>query len=201
MSDADIEDKSFGWSTEVDVMLACWCDNAKAFEWMHTEAFSICDSRSKKFIIAINSLIAISGLTNVIAGGAIINGFQLSWVFGGISIAVSTLNILQDKLGYQAAAQLHRKLASDWSSIKAKIEEVTTIPYGARKDCKTFLRYIKTDINKAASDGNSLIPENIRDTCYKKFKDITDFDMPDICGKLTHTKIYVQESSRPLIQA
>ena len=31
----------------------------------------------------------------VITGGFSLNGFQLSWLFGGISIIVSTLNMLQ----------------------------------------------------------------------------------------------------------
>ena len=193
MTDQDEDTGSFGWSIEVDTLLAGWCDNAKAFEWMHTEAFSFCDNRSKQFMITINCMTAISGLANVVAGGLTINGFQLSWAFGGLSIAVSTLNILQDKLGYQTSGQLHRKLASDWSAIKAKIEEVITIPYGGRKDCKTFLRYIKTDINKATSDGNSLIPEFIRVSCYNKFKDIPDFDMPDVCGRVIHTKVFESE--------
>ena len=188
----------FGWSSEVDNLLAAWCDNAKAFEWMHTEAYSYFDARSKQFMIAINCLTAVSGLSNVIAGGAIIGSFQLSWVFGGISIAVSTLNILQDKLGYQTSSQIHRKLASDWNSVKAKIEEVISIPYSGRKDCKTFMRYIKTDINKASMDGNSLIPERIRDECYTKFKDVPNFDMPDICGEISHTKVLQQRLLSPV---
>ena len=188
----------FGWSSEVDNLLAAWCDNAKAFEWMHTEAYSYFDTRSKQFMIAINCLTAVSGLSNVIAGGAIVGSFQLSWVFGGISIAVSTLNILQDKLGYQTSSQIHRKLASDWNSVKAKIEEVISIPYSGRKDCKTFMRYIKTDINKASMDGNSLIPERIRDECYTKFKDVPNFDMPDICGEISHTKVLQQRLLSPV---
>jgi len=174
-------------------MLATWCDNAKAFEWMHTQAFSLFDKRSRSFMITVNCLTAISGLSNVIAGGYNVNGFQLAWIFGGLSIAVSTLNILQDKLGYMASSNIHLKLASDWSSIKAKIEEVISIPYSGRRDCKTFLKYIRDDIGKATSHGNTIIPDHIRKECYEKFKDIQDFDLPDICGKVEHTKIYVSE--------
>jgi hypothetical protein len=178
------------WSADIDSMLASWCDKAKCFEWMHTEAYSLFDARSKKFMITINCLTAISGVSNVIAGGFTQGGFQLAWVFGGISIAASTLNILQDKLGYQSSAQLHKKLAGDWCAIKAKIEEAITIPYAARKDCKTFMRFIRDDIGKAARDGNSMIPEHIRDACFNKFKDIPGFDLPDICGQMEHTKVY-----------
>lgn len=189
------------WSPDIDILLASWCDKAKCFEWMHTEAFSICDKKSKAFMITINCLTAISGLSNVIAGGFSVNGFQLAWVFGGISIAASTLNMLQDKLGYQSSSNLHMKLASDWSSIKGKIEEIVTIPYSGRKDCKTFLRYIRDDVGKATASGNALIPEHIRIACYEKFKDIASFDIPDICGKLEHTKVFVERSnvSEPLL--
>lgn len=181
-------------------MLATWCDKAKCFEWMHTEAFALFDTRSKQFMITVNCLTAVSGLSNVIAGGFTVNGFQLAWIFGGISIAASTLNMLQDKLGYQSSSHLHMKLAGDWSNIKSRIEEVVSIPYGGRKDCKTFLRYIRDDIGKASSSGNSLIPEHIRIACYEKFKDIPSFEVPDVCGRPEHTKIYVKDAARePLL--
>jgi len=199
MSQEETDTSTLGWSSEIDDLLATWCDKAKCFEWMHTEAFSLFDKKSKDFMISINCLTAISGVSNVIAGGFAINGFQLAWVFGGISIAASTLNILQDKLGYQSSSQLHKKLAGDWCTIKSKIEEVITIPYGARKDCKTFMRYIRDDIGKAAHDGNALIPEYIRDACYQKFKDLSGFHIPDICGQMEHTKPYAGAKA-PLLE-
>jgi hypothetical protein len=161
---------------------------------MHTEAFSYFDKRSKTFMISINCLTAISGLSNVIAGGYSVSGFQLSWIFGGLSIAVSTLNMLQDKLGYASSSHLHMKLAGDWSAIKARIEEIVSIPYSGRKDCKTLLGVLRTEISRASSDGNSLIPEHIRDECYTRFKDIADFELPDICGKVEHTKVYIGDT-------
>ena len=188
-------EEPFDWSPHIDELLASWCDKAKCFEWMHTEAYSLFDKRSKGFMITVNCLTAVAGLSNVIAGAYTINGFQLAWVFGGISIAASTLNMLQDKLGYQASSSLHLKMASDWCSIKAKIEEVINIPYSGRKDCKTFLRYVKDDISKTATGGNSMIPEHIRIACYTKFSSIPSFHIPDICGQMEHTHIYVKEGS------
>jgi len=192
---------SLQWTHEIDMLLAEWCDKAKCFEWMHTQAYSFFDKRSKQFMITINCLTAISGLSNVIAGAYTVNGFQLAWIFGGISITVSTLNILQDKLGYQASSHIHMKLASDWGRIKARIEEVITIPYNGRKDCKSFMRYLREDIGKASADGNSLIPQYIRQACYEKFKDIEHFEITDICGKVEHTKIYVaaESTKEPLL--
>ena len=193
----DIESKEeessshLAWSPEIDKLLASWCDNAKCFEWMHAEAFSVFDRQSKQFIITINSLTAISGVSNMIAGGYTYGGFQIAWVFGGISILAATLNILQDKLGYQVSSQIHKKLSSDWANIRTKIEEMITIPYSGRRDCKTFLRYIKMDLHQATNDGSVLIPKYIRIACYEKFKSIEAFDIPDICGQLEHTRVYV----------
>jgi hypothetical protein len=42
------------WDANIDMLLAGWCDNAKCFEWMHSEAHSIYDKRSKQFMISIN---------------------------------------------------------------------------------------------------------------------------------------------------
>ena len=90
----ETELNSLSWSPNIDTMLASWCDHAKCYEWMHTESFSLYDARSKNFMIAINTLTAISGVSNIIAGGYAVNGFQIAWIFGGISIAASTLNML-----------------------------------------------------------------------------------------------------------
>jgi hypothetical protein len=180
------------WSPEIDRLLAKWCDHAKCYEWMHAEAFSLYDARARTFMIGINCLTAVSGVSNVIAGGYSFDGFQISWVFGGISIFVSTLNILQDKLGYTAAALKHKGLAADWGAIRTEIEETITIPYGGRKECKTFLKFIKADINEAQKEG-SILPEQIRRACLEKFEAIRGFDIPDICGQVEHTSFYREE--------
>ncbi len=189
------------WSPAIDDMLASWCDNAKCFEWMHTEAFALFDRRARTFMITINSLTALSGISNMIAGGFSVGAFQIAWIFGGISIVASTLNILQDKLGYQASGQLHKKMASEWAIIRSKIEEIITIPYAGRRDCKTFLRYIKTDMNQATIEGNSLIPRDIRVACYDKFKSVEKFNIPDICGQVEHTRVFIGEEgpAEPLL--
>ena len=73
------------------------------------------------------------------------------------------------------------------------MQEQLIIPYSGRKDCGTFLKYIKQDINDA-SDTNTLIPEDIRNQCAEKFGKIKDFDIPDICGQVEHTAIYIPDS-------
>lgn len=194
--DTEVETGGLNWNSDIDSMLASWCDHAKCYEWMHTEAFSLYEARSRKFMISINALTAVSGISNVIAGGYVVNGFQVAWIFGGISILASTLNMLQDKLGYQTASVLHKRLASDWASIRTQIEEVITIPYSGRKDCKAFLKFIKTDINSASTEG-SMIPKAIRDRCYEKFNAIDNFDLPDICGQVEHTRVII---TQPLLR-
>jgi hypothetical protein len=184
------EPQPLSWTKEIDILLASWCDNAKCFEWMHGETSIDYQKRSKIFMIVINILTAVCGLSNIIAGNIIINGFQLIWVFGSVSILTSSLNILQDKLSYSSLSESHRKFASQWSIIISKIEEIVALPPSSRRDCKTFLRYIKADINQASIDGNSLIQQEIKLKCYENFKDIENFDIPEICGNMHHTKTF-----------
>jgi hypothetical protein len=183
------------WDSTIDTLLADWCDEAKCFEWMHNESYSECDAAVKYYIILINGLTAFSGLSNVIVGGTSVNGFQLSWIFGGLSILVSTLNILQDKLGYAQNGSIHKRLTTSWAILISKIEEVILLPYSARQDCKTFLKYIKADMNQAKLDGSTLISKKIREACYKKFQSISGFNIPDICGQMEHTIRFDPKSS------
>jgi hypothetical protein len=91
---------------------------------------------------------------------------------------------------------IHKRLAAEWASIRTHLEEIITIPYSGRKDCKTFLKLIKTAINTTAIEG-SMIPKHIRDACYEKFNNIDQFDIPDICGQMEHTRVKI--SGQPLL--
>ena len=193
MSDqADIEGVGSNvlWGTHIDTLLAKWCDTAKCYEWMHSESFSICEKNAHIFLITINSITAVSGIANTIVGGITVNGIQCAWIFGGISILVSTLNMLQDKLGYSQNAAIHKKLIAQWAAIRMKIEEVLSVPYSARKDCKSVLHFLRADIRDSEREGSGLIRKEIRDSCYTKFKDVDGFEIPDICGQVEHTQIY-----------
>lgn len=182
------------WNAGVEIMLAGWCDEAKCFEWMHTEAFTYFDKRARGLAVTTNILIAVSGVSNIMAGGVAINGFQLSWIFGSLSVLISIANMLQEKLAYLAKSIQHNHYGTVWGVIRRKIEEQLSIPPEARKECGSFMKYLRADINQVSIDGNSMIPEFIRVSCYEKFGPIRDFDVPDICGKMEHTKVYIRQS-------
>jgi len=191
-----VDKKGLAWIPSIDILLAKWCDQAKAYEWMHTESFSFYDKKARTIMIASNVLTAISGLTNVIAGGYTVNGVQLAWIFGSLSILVSITNMLQEKLAYAAKSTEHSNSMKQWGLIRRKIEEILSIPPDARKDCGTFMKYLRQDIN-SASLGSIHIPQNIRSLCYEKFHEIQDFELPDICGQVEHTMVYID--SKPLL--
>jgi len=193
------KDKKVKWTKSIELMLARWCDQAKCFEWMHTEAFSMYDKKSRIMIIASNILTAVCGLSNVIAGGSYVDGIPLAYVFGSLSITVSITNMLQEKLAYGVSAIEHRQFATMWGVIRRKIEEEVSVPPESRKECGTFLKFLRQDINKVSMDGSAKIPEYIRDLCYEKFSNIPDFELPDICGQMTHTKVYVKEEEAELL--
>jgi hypothetical protein len=188
--DIDLESNNLTWNYKIDNLLAKWCDESKCYSWMHSESYLLDVKKARNFLISINLLTALTGVSNIITGSYNINGFQVSWIFGGVSIIVSSLNVLQDKLGYQQRADLHKRLANQWSMITYKIEEIIILPYSSRQDCKTFLKFIKKDINQASLEGSGSISHNIINKCYEKFKNIFNFNIPDICGQIEHTKIY-----------
>jgi hypothetical protein len=148
-------------------------------------------------MIISNILTAFSGLSNVITGGVTTSGFKLAWIFGSISIIISLTNILQEKLAYAQLAANFSQYSNSWGTIHRKIEELLSMPQNSRIHCGTFLKYIKQDINMVSTAGNSIIPEHIKQECYIKFSSIPNFDVPDICGQIEHTQIYINE--KPII--
>jgi hypothetical protein len=178
------------WSAPVERLLASWCDHSKCFIWMHSRSHDEVDRRLKWFMIIIHTLSTISGLSNIITGNAEFGAFHMSWLYGGVTILLTSLALLQEKLGLHERSLNHRKLAFQSLVIKMKIEEILSLPRSARGDCKTFLRYIKADINQAMLEKNASISRKIRDECYMRFKDISGFDIPDTCGQIEHTEVY-----------
>ena len=72
MSQHEADENTFSWSPQIDKLLASWCDKAKCFEWMHGETSIDYQKRSKIFMVVINILTAVCGLSNIIAGNIII---------------------------------------------------------------------------------------------------------------------------------
>ena len=157
---------------------------------MHTEAYAMYNARTRVIMITINVLTAFGGLSNVIAGGQTVNGFQFAWIFGSLSILITLFNMLQEKLAYAQMAADFNQYSINWGSISRKIVEELAIPPVSRQHCESFLKNIRQDINQVSVAGNAKIPETIRNACYKKFKNIPNFDLPDICGHIEHTRIY-----------
>ena len=180
------------WNTTIDKMMADWCDQSKCFNWMHTQSYSRYSKRALTMSITTNIVISLSGIGNLIVGAVTTDATKTSIIFGCISIGVGIVNMIQDKFNWTTIATNHKQSAEKWDIITRKIEEQLAIPYSGRKDCGTFLKYIKQDIN-IVSETNPTIPKDIRNQCAEKFNQIKDFDIPDICGQVEHTAIYVPE--------
>jgi hypothetical protein len=199
MADSDsITNGNIAWDKSIDILLAKWCDQAKCFEWMHGEAHSIYDVKARRIMIAVNVITALSGISNVVTGGITVNGFQMAWVFGGLSVLISLITMLQDKLAYAVSAQEHCQYSQQWGLIHRRIEEEITLPFGSRKDCATFMKQLRTDINQVSLAAAGKIPPVIRRACFDKYSKIPNFDIPDICGHLEHTEIYMAPTTGSL---
>jgi len=199
MSEATKEepDTSTGlqWSPSIDRMLAGWCDQSKSFEWMNTEAYSRYSVRSTAMSIAVNIAISLNGIANLIVGTpAQMSTIPPSTILGCVSVAIGIISMLQDKFDWITMANNFKVASVQWSHVSRKLEEQLAVPPSGRKDCGTFLKYIKQDINNA-SESNYMIPKDIRTKCMDKFGKIPDFDVPDICGQVEHTLVYSEPTS------
>ena len=187
------------WSPSIDTMLANWCDQSKSFEWMNTEAYSRYSVRSTAMSITVNISIALSGVANLIVGTAQLSNTVVpsSTILGCVSIAISIISMLEDKFDWITMANNFKQASVQWSNISRKLEEQLAVPPTGRKDCGTFLKYIKQDINTVSAT-NYMIPKDIRIKCMEKFGKIPDFDVPDICGQVEHTSVYIPEPTSTL---
>ena len=186
------------WTSQIDKMLADWCDEAKCFEWMHSEAYSRYSKRATGMTIGANITISLTGIANLVLGATIPDTMTTSMIFGCISIGIGIVSMIREQFGWTELANNYKVSAKQWSEISRKMQEQLVIPPSSRKDCATFLKYVKQDMT-LASEHNSKLPRDIRQNCFEKFKLIPNFNIPDICGQIEHTAIYVEPKLEPLL--
>jgi len=193
MSDSNelIGSAGLQWNDNVEQMFVRMCDQAKCFEWMHSESYDEFFRKAQRLTILLTIVGSLGGLSNVIAGGDSIGSFQLSWLFGSVTILISMLTMLQEKLGYSTMAGEFKQYATMWGIVRRNIEEELILPPTSRVNCASFLTYIRKSYNQVYNEGTPKIPHHIKLQCYEKYKDIPDFDIPDVCGQIEHTKVYI----------
>jgi hypothetical protein len=185
------------WTPAIDRMLANWCDQAKSFNWMHTHSYSRYSRGSTAMNIGTNIAISLVGVVNLALASSQIEAMTTAMVTGSVSVAIGIIKMIQEQFNWASLASDYKHSATKWDHISRKIQEQVVLPYTGRKDCGTFLKYIKQDINEA-SDTNTIIPKDIRNKCMEKFGKIPDFDIPDICGQVEHTTVYVEQPTSTL---
>jgi hypothetical protein len=192
---------SLQWTPQIDRMLAQWCDEAKCFEWMHSESYLRYSKRAMAMTITSNITISLTGIANLVLGATIADTMKTSMIFGCVSIGIGIVNMIREQFGWTELANTYKVSAKQWAEISRKMQEQLIIPPSARKDCGTFLKYIKQDIT-LASEHNSSIPQDIRTKCFNKFNAIPKFNVPDMCGQIEHTEVYLPDVSlkQPLIE-
>ena len=181
------------WDLTIDNMLANGCDQAKCFNWMHTEAYSRYNKLSTRMNITLNILISLSGVANIVLGSVLKDSTLSSMGIGSGSIIIGMVKMIQEQFNWTGMANDFKQSAKQWEIITRKIQSQLILPYSGRKDCGTFLKFIKQDIDNA-SETNTLIPKYIREKCNQEFGKIKDFDVPDICGQVEHTTFYVPDT-------
>jgi hypothetical protein len=188
-----------GWTPQIDKMLADWCDEAKCFEWMHSEAYSRYSKRATAMTIGSNITISLTGIANLVLGATIPDTTTTSMIFGCVSIGIGIVNMIQQQFGWTELANNYKVSAKHWTEISRKMQEQIIIPPSGRKDCGTFLKYVKQDM-ALASEYNTSIPKDIRLKCFEKFNAIPKFNIPDICGQIEHTAVYIEQPlQQPLL--
>jgi hypothetical protein len=147
--------------------------------------------------ICTNIAISLVGIVNLALASSQIEPKTTSIVTGSVSVGIGIIKMIQEQFNWASLASDYKHSATKWDHISRKIQEQIVLPYASRKDCGTFLKYIKQDINEV-SDTNTIIPKDIRNRCNEKFGKIPGFDVPDICGQVEHTSVYVEELVHPL---
>ena len=179
------------WTPAIDRMLANWCDQSKCFNWMHAHAYSRYNRLSTAMNIGTNIAISLVGVVNLALASSHIEAMTTAMVTGSVSVGIGIIKMIQEQFNWTSLAADYKHSATKWDHVSRKIQEQIVLPYAGRKDCGTFLKYIKQDINEA-SNTNTIIPKDIRNRCMDKFGKIPDFDVPDICGQVEHTSIYTE---------
>lgn len=181
------------WTPALEQTMANYGDQAQAFVWMHSEAYTYHFRKARNLTIIIAVANAISAISNTIVGDIDLRGFRMNWLFGIFAAILSVLTFLQYTFKYTTSATTNQISIQMWIDIGTDIEALLAMPAQNRGKCSDVFNAIIKQRQNATKVGNAMIPHHIICACATKYQNVTNFDLPDICGNNRHTCVYIED--------
>ena len=176
------------WSQEQEELLAEWCDHAKCYVLMHSDAEAHYSRMHRWSSAAVLSLGVLCGMANV-TSGASIAGFPTSWLFGSVTVLVQLGHVVLQSLAYNARERTHDELGKAWGELQSKLEHQLSIPRAHRTHAVELYKLVTPERDKLRSRSNGAIPQFVMERFKVQVAGDATLALPEMCGGLRHTSV------------
>jgi hypothetical protein len=200
-SATDKEPKKYmnGWSTEIEELIAGWCDKALCFTWMHDLAGRRMESRNRMFTIPVILLSTLTGTTNFGMGSLFGDDATLQryaqMAVGGVSIIAGALTTLMNTLRYAQLSESHRVSNLLWGKFQRMTSTELKLHPNNRMDCLQFLKICRVELDRLIEQSPPL-PQSVIDDFKREFEGNTTIKKPEIANGIEHTTPFKDDKTR-----
>ena len=198
------------WTEQVENILISWSDKAIVYKILHEKASQLNKQRNYGFTIPCVCLSTIlASATFALSGDSqMIPREYMTYAqygLGGVNIIIGILQTLQNFFKYAQMSEAHDSVSKQWYKLYRIIHTELNIARNKRRDADEFMKFCRMEYDRLielSPDIPEKLIKNFKEGYLKKLdrqqrlEDIKDnvsiesLELPDICGKIEHTKAY-----------
>jgi hypothetical protein len=185
------------WNDQTESILVKWADNAICYKWLHDKSFRKFKFLNFVFTIPVIILSTLTGTLNVgissILPTEYIQNAQI--IIGCINICAGIITTLLNFFRYAQLSESHFHAEIGWSKLQRNISIELSLDRSARIKADTFIKICRNDYERLIEQ-SPVIPIEIIIKFKSKYSNIPKLNIPDICDKLIHTKVYKNNNNQ-----
>jgi len=146
------------WTDEIEDLLGEFGEVALCYQYLHSFSQRKYKKRYHHFQIPIIVLSTLTGTANFAADSYIPEGFQqgFSAIVGTLNITAGIMGTLLAFLKYAEIYEGHRIAALAWAKLSRSIEIELSLQDGRRKQCKDFLKVMRSEYDNLMESSPSI---------------------------------------------
>lgn len=182
------------WTDQVENILIGWADKAIVYKWFHQNSCKRYKKLNYGFTIPCvilstilaSATFALSGDSKMITAEHMI---YAQYGLGGVNILIGILQTLQNFFKFAQNSEAHDSVSKQWYKFYRIINTELNLARNKRRDADEFMKYARNEFDRLIELSPSISTKLIEEF-KKKFNNIADLELPDICDVIQHTKSY-----------
>lgn len=181
------------YHTPLETVVKQIAEKAQALAWAHDSASSWCKTWDTR-ISLISIVLGLFAGTGAVASDNLLPFQGNTTLVGIVSLAVTTIQAINNKLSFAKRAESHRVASLAYSQIYNKLNLQLNMPRTERQPAQELLTYLQAETERL-TEIEPTFPEAIKTNFHRRFDSLKDYAMPLTLNGLAEVTVIPTRSS------